>query len=623
MEASEAMPGASTADRLENNKLSDVPSKSVYSHHDKMQKRATDANLNTTTTGDDREARYRHFRDWENVEGGQSLRVRDVSPRSPIDCIPPSAYRGEGLIDYHSKSRYTYSNREHLDERAFDGPSRVRGLEKDRAEILRMLDELRDQVKQSCDVTDEPSGSAPTSRAADAPSSYGNGDGLSQLRRDAPQLHQNGSHHSPSLNVHSPSIPHVYAPLPARRNLPGYAETIAQSRSSSHHASLYPWRNFDSYFFGQHDHDPLLSCHDGFCHQGACSCLHCCHREFLPVQGNPLGVNEQRAPYFMNSYSAYPLDSPLFGQQKYHSRGIDSTLQLNRPRANVSKKPTQTCEPIAGGAPFTICYNCYEVLQLPKAQSLSGKEYKLRCGSCSHAILVKLGGSRLNVSELPLSAHSSGGQQNHIGHSMGTNEHATADDSSVPAYCFSVGSHESEEKDLHSNNHSPQEAKSENTSQSRDLHPEAIVVSHVPSLPHYDQYGFSPSDGSGVGSRSTHSEPEKVILLTESCKQNSVRDVRVASETQLPYNESDGPECAKDALNVPPDAGQNRSTKAGNSFLTNLIRKSFKMNNGTRNGREKVFVNGFPISDRVVRKAKKLAGSICPGDYWYVSHAAI
>jgi hypothetical protein len=64
------MPGASTDDRLENNKLSDVPSKSVYSHHDEMQKWATDANLNTTIRGDDREARYRHFRDWENREGG-------------------------------------------------------------------------------------------------------------------------------------------------------------------------------------------------------------------------------------------------------------------------------------------------------------------------------------------------------------------------------------------------------------------------------------------------------------------------------------------------------------------------------------------------------------------------
>ncbi|GJN34337.1 hypothetical protein PR202_gb22987 [Eleusine coracana subsp. coracana] len=622
-EVSETMPGASTAGRLENKNLPDVCSKSVFSHHDNMQKPAA-ANLKATVRDDGRETKYRHFRDWENREMGRSLRVRDISPRPPIDSIPTSAYRGEGLVDYHSKSRYRYSNREHSDGTAFDGPSRVRGLEKDRAEILRMLDELRDQVKQSCDVTDEPSGIDPISRAPDAPSSYGNCDRLSHLRRDAPQLHQNGSLHSPSLNMHSPSIPHVYAPLPARQDLPGYAETIAQSGTSSHHAGLYTWRNFDNYFFGQHDHDPLVPCgHDRFCHQGACSCLHCYHREFLPVQGNPLSINEHRAPYFTNSYNAYPVDSPLFGQQRYHSRGIDSTLPRNHPRANVSKKPPQTCDPIAGGAPFTICYNCYEVLQLPKTQSLSGKEYKLRCGSCSHAIIVRLDGSKLHVSELALSAHLSAGQQNCIGNCMGTNERATPDERSVPAYCFSVGSHESQEKDLHSNlsesenNHSPQETNSVDTSRSRDLHPEANAVPGVPSLPHHENCGFSPSDGSGVGSRSSNSEPEKVILLTESCKQNSVRDVCIANEKQSPYNESHDSEYTKDPINMRQDASQIRGTKAGDSFLTNLIKKSFKMNNGTRNGRAKVFVNGFPISDRAVRKAEKLSGAIYPGDYWY------
>ncbi|KAK3129744.1 hypothetical protein QOZ80_6BG0484060 [Eleusine coracana subsp. coracana] len=171
-EVSETMPGASTAGRLENKNLPDVCSKSVFSHHDNMQKPAA-ANLKATVRDDGRETKYRHFRDWENREMGRSLRVRDISPRPPIDSIPTSAYRGEGLVDYHSKSRYRYSNREHSDGTAFDGPSRVRGLEKDRAEILRMLDELRDQVKQSCDVTDEPSGIDPISRAPDAPSSYG------------------------------------------------------------------------------------------------------------------------------------------------------------------------------------------------------------------------------------------------------------------------------------------------------------------------------------------------------------------------------------------------------------------------------------------------------------------
>ncbi|CAL5048027.1 unnamed protein product [Urochloa decumbens] len=616
-DASATKPGASTADRSGTRKMADVHSKPVYGHHDSIVTGPSSSNLNTSVRDDGKETKYRHIRDWENREMGQSLRVRDISPRSPINGIPP----GEGLVDHHLKQR-RYSTRECHNERNMDGPSRVRGLEKDRAEILRMLDELRDQVQQSCEATDGPGRSAPTNRAADAPCSYGTSDRLSQLRSDAPQLHRNGSHHSPSLNVRSPSVPRVYGALPAQQDRVGYAEPISHARATSYPASIYQWRNFDSYFFGQQDPDPLLSCrHDGFYHQAACSCVHCCHQEFLPVPGNHMGFNDQRAPYHLNNYGAYPVDSPLFGQQRYCTRGTYTTLQRTHPRANVSKKPPQTCEPVAGGAPFTICYNCYEVLQIPKKQSLSGEEYKLRCGSCSHAILVKLDGNKLDVSEFVVSTHLYDGQENN----MRSTEH-TPDERSIPAYHFSDGSPASEEKDLHSNfsesenDHTPLGTNSEGTSQSRDLPPEDSVVSHAPNLPHRNHCGSSPSEHSGVGSRSTHSEHEKVILLTESCKQNSVKNVCVSNEMQSPGNEFDGHKYVEDGLDVH-DTGHSRATKASNSFLTNLIKRSFKINNGMRNGRARVYVNGFPISDRAVRRAEKLAGAICPGDYWYDYHA--
>ncbi|KAJ1259245.1 hypothetical protein BS78_10G139300 [Paspalum vaginatum] len=622
-EVSATKPGASTVDRSETSKIADVHSKSVYDRHDSIHTGPSPSNLNTSVKDDGKEAKYRHFRGWENGETGKSLRVRDISPRSPVNGIPPNAYGVEGLVDYHSKQRYKYSTKECPGELNLDGPSRVRGLEKDRAEILRMLDELRDQVQQSCDVTDGPSGSTPTNRASQAPSSYGTSNRLSQWRHDAPQLHRNGSHHSPFLNVRSPSVPRVYAAVPAQQDRVAYAEPISHARASTYPASLYPWRNFDNYFFGQHDTDPLLSCrHDGFYQQAACSCLHCCHQEFLPVQGNHLGFNDQKAPHLMNSYGAYPVDSPLFGQQRYSTRCTSTTLQQNHPRANISRKPAQICEPVAGGAPFTVCYNCYEVLQIPKKQSLSGKDYKLRCGSCSHAILVKLDGNRLDVSEISLSKHLSDGQENNIR----TNEQ-TPDGRSIPAYRFSDGSPASQEKDLHSNlsdsenNHTPLGTTSEGTSQSRDLSPEDNMVSHVPSLPHCDHRGSSASEHSVVGCRSAHAEPEKVIPLTESCKQTSVKDVCVSNEMQSPDNEFVDPKYTEDALNVQQDTGHTRATKAGDSFLTNLIKKSFKINNGTRNGRTRVYVNGFPISDRAVRKAEKLAGAICPGDYWYDYHA--
>ena len=85
---------------------------------------------------------------------------------------------------------------------------------------------------------------------------------------------------------------------------------------------------------------------------------------------------------------------------------------------------------------------------------------------------------------------------------------------------------------------------------------------------------------------------------------------------QSPDNELDDPGYIEDALNMQHGTGRSRATKGNDSFITNLIKRSFKMNNETRNGRARVHVNGFPISDRAVRKAEKLAGAICPGDYW-------
>ncbi|KAI4971473.1 hypothetical protein ZWY2020_002387 [Hordeum vulgare] len=285
-------------------------------------------------------------------------------------------------------------------------------------------------------------------------------------------------------------------------------------------------------------------CTSGFYHQAACSCSHCYHREFLPVQGTPLGFSDQRAPYLVNSYGAYPVDGPLLGQQ------------------------------------------------------------------------------RLDVSELAPSAHLSPAPQNGTGDDMADNLLASVDERLLPPYAFSVASHQSQENDKHSNSsetdskHTPLGTNSVDSPQSRDLPAEDNVISRTPSLPRRDQCGFSPSEGSGMGSRSTRSEHEKVVLLTETCKQNSIKDVCVANEMHSSDNEFDDPDYTQDVLNVPQDSGHTRATKAGDSFFSNLIKKLQNEQWNTQ-WKSKSFVNGFPILDRAVRKAEKLAGPIYPGDYWY------
>jgi hypothetical protein len=159
-----------------------------------------------------------------------------------------------------------------------------------------------------------------------------------------------------------------------------------------------------------------------------------------------------------------------------------------------------------------------------------------------------------------------------------------------------------------------------NSSGSRDLPPDAEVVIRVPSLPLRDHFGYSPServvDGSGKGSRSTWSEHEKGVL-TESFKPNKVKDVPVASVLDPSDDEYDDPEYSQDPSDGAQYVDHPRATKSSDSFFSSLIKKSFKINGGIGNGRAKVFINGYPISDRAVRKAEKIAGPIYPGEYWY------
>ncbi|KAL5208208.1 hypothetical protein ABZP36_032643 [Zizania latifolia] len=589
-----------------------------------------------------REAKYRRIRN-EDKEVKHTVRVRDRSPRSVVDSIPPTAYPAEGSSDYHIKPRFIHTNGEQADMINLVGPNRVNGLEKDRADLLRMLDELRDQVQKSCEITNKPSGSTSTDNVVDASGSYNPRERLSRLRHASPQLQRNSSQQSPSLNGQTPCIPQAYASGPAQQDLHPYGEPMTHMGAPNYPLGTYPWRNFDNYFYGQYDPDPLISYHhDGFYHQPACSCLHCYHREFLPIQGPPLGLNHRRAPYLMNNPRVYPVDGhATFGTLNYNSRGINASMQRSNMRANLRKKPAQTCDPIACGAPFTICYNCYEVLQLPNKSPVPVKdEYKLRCGSCSHALLVKLDGSRLDVSAPSPISHISAGSKNSLNDGQGGNVNTATHERLLPLYNFSAGSHGSQDRDLPSNSseaermqgvssscsisedeNSPARSNSQrDTPGSRDVHPEAEVVTRVPSLPLRDHFGYSPServvDGSGKGSRSTRSEHEKAVL-TDSFKQHTVKNVSVVNIMDLSDDEYEDPDYSHDPGDVAQSVDHPRATKMGDSFFTSLIKKSFKINNGMGNGRSKVFINGYQISDRAVRKAEKIAGPIYPGEYWY------
>ncbi|WOL16329.1 hypothetical protein Cni_G25116 [Canna indica] len=61
---------------------------------------------------------------------------------------------------------------------------------------------------------------------------------------------------------------------------------------------------------------------------------------------------------------------------------------VEKPNKGRKQQIKRHCRPVLGGAPFVICYNCLELLQLPIDFFIAMKRlHKLRCGSCSEVLL--------------------------------------------------------------------------------------------------------------------------------------------------------------------------------------------------------------------------------------------
>lgn len=108
-----------------------------------------------------------------------------------------------------------------------------------------------------------------------------------------------------------------------------------------------------------HSRPEDIYCHNEHC--GNCSRNACCH---LPEGGT--------------------LSRPLHMKHSPHFHHEPHTHKSNVKRSQEVKRH---CRPVSGGAPFVICYRCYNLLQLPADFLVSTKMYhNLRCGSCSEVL---------------------------------------------------------------------------------------------------------------------------------------------------------------------------------------------------------------------------------------------
>ncbi|ANM64305.1 putative zinc-ribbon domain plant [Arabidopsis thaliana x Arabidopsis arenosa] len=489
-------------------------------------------------------------------------------------------------------------------------------IEQDRAGLLRQLEKIKEQLVQSCNVaTDKSKEQAPSSSSA------------SGLNKAPPmRFHSTGNHAvgGPSY-YHQPQFPYNNNNI---NEAPMHHSLMHPSYGDPHRFPIHG-RGPHPYFSGQyvgnnnngHDLFDAYPQQNGHFHHSSCSCYHCYDNKYW--RGSAPVVPD--APY---NAGFYPHESvmgfaPPHNPRTYGSRGLQphgrwpsnfSDAQMDalsriRPPKVVLSGGSRHIRPLAGGAPFITCQNCFELLQLPKKpEAGTKKQQKVRCGACSCLIDLSVVNNKFVLSTNTASTRQ--------GEARVAADY-TSDDYDLLGYVFH--SLDDEPRDLpglisdksqdmqHVHSHSASLSEGELSSDSLTAKP--LAEAHE----NFVDYSSINHDRSGAGSRSSRSEHDKVTLSKATAmRQNSMKEVSLASEMEVNFN---------DYSHRNSGVSKDQQQRAKKSGFASIVKKSFKdLTKSIQNdegNKSNVSINGHPLTERLLRKAEKQAGVIQPGNYWY------
>ncbi|KAA8520722.1 hypothetical protein F0562_015006 [Nyssa sinensis] len=624
-------------------------------------------------------------------------------PRMDVEGVrySTSKYSEDGPSNFHSGSSYGYG------EPVKNGkePDVFNKVEQDRAELLRKLNELKDQLSRTCDVNDKAKEKVPLDRRMAYPDPYGgsenwfpDGSSKASMQYSMPDRHvarppcvHNYPEPSPFLNRHEMAMHGFYPSFHTSSQLRGMVDPLSsQMLRAVPHQAPDPFQQQPShpYYSGHYIDNKMVPFepypHNVNLHPPSCSCFHCYskHRQvpapvscppsafgnkmFPDVPNNPMFYHHEHigafGPCDCNPRIANPPPMNFHNPQshtRWHSdlnSEVGSFVRRNPSRV-VLATGGRRCRPIAGGAPFVMCYNCFELLQLPKkVLPLEKNQKKMQCGACSAAFLFAIVNNKLVVSvhaetkRTPTTTEFIGGPNmavNGTSHSHGHRNQASmnfsSDDYDNSGYDFQSMDREptslSTGQGLSSSK--PAEMRSFHssspcTSEDDDSPDSSISTNHVtnsaelnlspppPGSLLQDHADYSSKycgvNRFGKGNQSGRSDRENMISKKVTSRQNSMKDASQATEMEVSFNEYNTG-VSLDSGDTSREEDQSRANKGAESFFASIIKKSFRdfsrSNQNVDRGRSNVTVNGHPIPDRLVKKAGKLAGPVHPGQYWY------
>ncbi|KAK8494651.1 hypothetical protein V6N13_032177 [Hibiscus sabdariffa] len=543
-------------------------------------------------------------------------------PRTVVGNVrfPTSNLSDEGPSNHHLDSLYGYieSLQAQTDQ---DGSGRIL-LEEDRAMLLRKLDELKEQLSRSCVVIDKPKEKVPFARRVAPRDSYDGADswfpnGSSGSQKPPLPFYGHDKHAAraePSYFSHFPEplaypvgnemTQHaLYPPIHNSNYPPAYGNAFGPQvlRRTSHQLPgayqqqpphpYFPRENIES------NRDPFMPYpQSSMLHHASCSCFHCYEKhQQVPAPVPPSAFGNRRFPD-MPSNPMYRIESPgtfgsrtampppldVHGTQTHARLPEDASSNIGGfvwgpPQRMVLDRGGRRVCPIAGGAPFITCNNCFELLQIPRKMQLVVKsEYKFRCGACSTVInfnitnksrvlhdYAKLKGISMEADDISNEILNDCSSHFH-GHKNRISANFSSDDYDHSGYEFQSMDREpvAVPTDQALNSVRPQEMQSIHSSSpsiSEDVNSQDIILASreevnsvqqpIKSIlprppagsPLQEHFDYSTNNLSvnrfGKGNGSSHSDRENVLSNKATTRQSSFNEASLPTEMEVTSNE--------------------------------------------------------------------------------------
>ncbi|KAL0700471.1 hypothetical protein Bca4012_056593 [Brassica carinata] len=280
---------------------------------------------------------------------------------------------------------------------------------------------------------------------------------------------------------------------------------------------------------------------------------------------------------------------------------------------------SRRCHPLAGGAPFVACHNCFELLYLPRKKLLSQeKQQKLQCGACSEVFCFTIVHNKL-----VFSSSSSALEETHrvpveVEDRSATS--AVADD--CPLKDEESITHR-ETKAVQASEHSDDEGGRSSISSEQQKEVIKSVRRRVkdakapPPAP--------PPENSNLLELFEYSNVNRAALtygmaqLGYNKQVSYAKQDSVASETDISYNGYyNNTEEDSRISNASKEESRRRNRKESSDYNFSEATHNKTISNDDQYDRQlEVWVNGHLIPEDQVISAEKQAGPVQAGNYWY------